>query len=200
MSSQNQLTTRAADGRSDEPRSARWSFETKQVHAGQTPGHRHQRAGAADLPDHVLHVQQHRARRRAVRPCRARQHLHPDHEPDAGRRRAAHRGARRRRRGAVPGVRSGRRDTSRSSTSPTPATTSCRVRGSTAAPTTCSTTRCPRSASRSASSRTPTTWIRGGPRCGRTPRRSSARPSPTRRTTSSTSRTSRPSRTTPACR
>ncbi|MEN3318867.1 MAG: O-acetylhomoserine (thiol)-lyase, partial [Mycobacterium sp.] len=25
------------DGRSDEPRSARWSFETKQVHAGQTP-------------------------------------------------------------------------------------------------------------------------------------------------------------------
>ena len=26
-----------SDGRSDEPRSARWSFETKQVHAGQTP-------------------------------------------------------------------------------------------------------------------------------------------------------------------
>ena len=134
-----------------------------------------------------LHVQQHRARRSAVRSRRARQHLHPDHEPDPGRRRAAHRRARRRCRGAVPGLRPGRRDASRSSTSPTPATTSCPARGSTAAPTTCSTTRCPSSASRSASSRTPTTWTRGGRPCGPTPRRSSARRSPTRRSTSSTS-------------
>ncbi len=38
MSSQNQIDDPApSDGRSDEPRSARWSFETKQVHAGQTP-------------------------------------------------------------------------------------------------------------------------------------------------------------------
>ena len=76
---------------------------------GPNPGHRDQRTCPADLPDHVVHVQQHRARRRAVRPRRAGQHLHPDHEPDAGRRRAAHRGARRRRRGPVPGIGSGRR-------------------------------------------------------------------------------------------
>src|SRR4029079_4351989 len=38
MSSQNQIDDPApSDRRSDEPRSARWSFETKQVHAGQTP-------------------------------------------------------------------------------------------------------------------------------------------------------------------
>ncbi|MCW2628485.1 MAG: hypothetical protein JWR48_5207, partial [Mycobacterium sp.] len=38
MSSENQIDDLApSDGRSDEPRSARWSFETKQVHAGQTP-------------------------------------------------------------------------------------------------------------------------------------------------------------------
>ena len=30
-----------------------WSFETRQIHAGQTPGQRHQRARPADLPDHV---------------------------------------------------------------------------------------------------------------------------------------------------
>jgi O-acetylhomoserine (thiol)-lyase len=38
MSSTNELNDPTQpDGRSDEPRSARWSFETKQVHAGQTP-------------------------------------------------------------------------------------------------------------------------------------------------------------------
>ena len=89
---------------------ANWSFETKQVHAGPDARQRDQRAGAADLPDHVVHVQQHRARRRPVRARRARQHLHPDQEPDQRRRRAAHRRTRRRGRGAVPGVRPGRRD------------------------------------------------------------------------------------------
>ena len=71
---------------------------------------RDQRPRAADLPDHVVHLRQHRPRRRAVRARRAGQHLHPDHEPDPGRRRAAHRRARGRRRRAVPVVRAGRRD------------------------------------------------------------------------------------------
>jgi O-acetylhomoserine (thiol)-lyase len=39
MSLENQLDEprSAPHGRSDEPRSAHWAFETKQVHAGQTP-------------------------------------------------------------------------------------------------------------------------------------------------------------------
>ena len=159
------------------------------------PRHRHQRPGAADLPDHVVHVQQHRSRRRAVRPGRARQHLHPHHEPDhrTSSSSASPRSKAVSRRCSWPPGRPPRR--SRSSTWPPPATTSCPARGCTAAPTTSSTTRCPSSASRSASSRTPTTWSPGAPRCGRTPRRSSPRPSPTRRSTSSTSPASPPSRT-----
>ena len=49
------------------------------------PGPRpdHGRAGAADLPDHLLRVQRHRARGEPVRAQGVRQHLHPDHEPDA---------------------------------------------------------------------------------------------------------------------
>ena len=31
-----------------------WSFETRQIHAGQIPGHHHRRPRAADLPDHVV--------------------------------------------------------------------------------------------------------------------------------------------------
>ena len=48
------------------------------------PGARpdHRRPRAADLPDHVLRVQRHRARREPVRAQGVRQHLHPDHEPD----------------------------------------------------------------------------------------------------------------------
>ncbi len=42
-------------------------------------------AGGADLPDDELPVPRHRARRQPVRPGRGRQHLHADHEPDAGR-------------------------------------------------------------------------------------------------------------------
>ena len=74
------------------------------------PRLRDQRPRPADLPDHVVHLRQHRARRRPVRPGRAGQHLHPDHEPDPGRRRAAHRRARGRRRRAVPVLRAGRGD------------------------------------------------------------------------------------------
>ena len=97
------------DNESDDP-TATWSFETKQVHAGQTPDIA---TNARALPIYQttsLHLQQHRPRGGAVRPGRARQHLHPDHEPDTGRRRAAHRGAGRRCRGPVPGLRSGRGD------------------------------------------------------------------------------------------
>ena len=46
------------------------------------PGHR--RTGGADLPDDVVRVPRFRARRQPVRSRRGRQHLHPDHEPDAG--------------------------------------------------------------------------------------------------------------------
>ena len=50
------------------------------------------------------------ARGEPVRAQGVREHLHPDHEPDAGRRRAADRGARGRRRGAARRVRAGRGD------------------------------------------------------------------------------------------
>ena len=50
------------------------------------------------------------------------------------------------------------------------------------------------------SSRIPTTSTPGAPQCGRTPRRSSPRPSPIRRSTSSTPRASRPSPTNTASR
>ncbi len=39
---------------------ANWSFETKQVHAGQTPDGATNARAFADLPDHVVHVRQHR--------------------------------------------------------------------------------------------------------------------------------------------
>ena len=154
------------------------------------PGQRHQRARPAHLPDHQLHVRQHRPRREPVRAQGVRQHLHPDHEPDPGRGRGAHRVPRGRRRGPPGRLRPGRRDPGaaqhrrgrrphrvqpqplRRHLQPVPLHAS-------------------RSwASRSRSSRTPTTWTAGVPRSGPTRRRSSPRPSPTRRTTSSTSRAS----------
>ena len=161
--------------------SASWSFETKQIHAGQSPDAGHARPGPADLPDHVLHLRQHRPRRRAVRAGRAGQHLHPDHEPDPGHASSSASPHSRAvsRRCSWPPVRP--RRPSRSSTSPARATTSCPARGSTAAPTTCCTTPCPSWASRPRSSRTPTTWTPGRRRSGRTPRRSSPRRSPTRK-------------------
>ena len=64
----------------------------------------HGRAGDPDLPDDVVRVPRHRPRRGALRPRGARQHLHPDHEPDPGRVRGPDhraRGWRRRARGRV---------------------------------------------------------------------------------------------------
>ena len=98
---------------------------------------RHRRPGAADLPDDVLRLQRHRARREPVRAQGVRQHLHPDHEPDPGRRGAADRGARGRRRGAARVAPARPPRPSRSSTSPRPATTSSPAPASTAAPSTC---------------------------------------------------------------
>ena len=60
--------------------------------------YRDQRGRGADLPDHLLPVPRHRARRQPVRAQGARQHLHPHHEPDQRRAGAADRRARRRRR------------------------------------------------------------------------------------------------------
>ena len=68
-----------------------WSFETKQIHAGQAPD---PPPAPAPLPIYQttsLRVQRHRARGEPVRAQGVRQHLHPHHEPDPGRRRAAHR-------------------------------------------------------------------------------------------------------------
>ena len=127
-----------------------WSFETRQIHAGQAARRRHRRPRPADLPDDVLRLQRRRARGEPVRAQGVRQHLHADHEPDAGRRRAAHRQPRGRRRRAARRERPGRRDAGASSTSPRPATTS----SSQPEPVRrhlqpASTTRCPSSASRS---------------------------------------------------
>ena len=46
-------------------------------------------AGGADLPDHLVRVRRHPARRRPVRAGGAGEHLHAHHEPDLGRVRAA---------------------------------------------------------------------------------------------------------------
>ena len=90
--------------------SPNWSFETKQIHAGQVRRQRHRRPGAADLPDDELRLQRHRPRREPVRAQGVRQHLHPAHEPDDRRRRAAHRGARGWRRRPARRLGPGRRD------------------------------------------------------------------------------------------
>ena len=153
-----------------------WSFETRQIHAGQTPDPATGARAAADLPDDVLRLPRHRARREPVRAQGARQHLHADHEPDPGRRRAAHRRASRAASApcSSPAGRPPRR--SRSSTSPRRATTSSPARASTAARTTCSTTRCPSSGIEVSLRRRPgRPRVRGAPRSARTPRRSSPR-------------------------
>ena len=79
-----------------------WKFETKQIHSGAAARPGDQRARDADLPDHLVRLQQRRARQEPVRARRVRQHLHAHPEPDPGRRRAARRRARgRHRRPAV---------------------------------------------------------------------------------------------------
>ena len=87
-----------------------WGFETRQVHAGAEPD---PTTGARATPIYqttsfVFRDTEHAAS--AVRARRARQHLHADHEPDAGRVRGAHRRARGRRRRARHGERPGRAD------------------------------------------------------------------------------------------
>ena len=165
---------------------ANWAFETKQVHAGQTPDIA---TNARALPiyqttSYTFNSTEHAAALFGLaEPGNIYTRIMNPTQDVVEQRIAALEGGVA---ALLAGVRPGRRARSRSSTSPRRATTSCPARGSTAAPTTCSTTRCPSSASRSASSRTPTTWIVARRRSGPTPRRSSARPSPTRRTTSST--------------
>ncbi len=56
--------------------------ETIVLHAGYRTRPGDQRRRGADLPDHLLPVPRHRARRQPVRAEGARQHLHPHHEPD----------------------------------------------------------------------------------------------------------------------
>ena len=87
-----------------------WSFETKQIHAGQQPDEATNARALPDLPDDVVHLQEHRPRGGPVRTRGVRQHLHAHHEPDAGRRRGAGRRARGRRRRAAGGERPGGRD------------------------------------------------------------------------------------------
>ena len=84
--------------------------ETRALHSGQKPDPSTQRPGRPDLRDDELRLRRRGARRPAVRAPGVREHLHPDHEPDDGRLRAARRGARGRRRGPGRRVRPGRRD------------------------------------------------------------------------------------------
>ena len=180
--------------------SADWSFETKQIHAGQTPD---SQTNARALPiyqttSYMFDATEHAANLFGLEELGNiyTRIMNPTQAAVEDRVAALEGGVA----ALLVSQRPGGRDASRCSTSPRPATTSCRARRSTAAPTTCSTTRSPSSASRSRSSTTPTTSSSGAPPSARTPRRSSARPSPTRRTTSSTSRASPRSRTRSACR
>ncbi len=161
---------------------------------------RHQGARPADLPDHQLHLRQHRSRGRAVRSRRARQHLHPNHEPHSGRGRAAHRGSRRWRRGAAAVLRPGRRDLrhpeprrGRRPHRRQPVPVRRHLQPAALHPA--------QAGHRGLLRRGPPTTSSSGPRrSARTPRRSTARPSPIRRTTSSTFPVSPASHTTMACR
>ena len=133
-----------------------------------------QRPRRPDLRHHELRVRRRRPRRAPVRAPGVREHLHPDHEPDDRRVRAAGRRARGRRRGPRPRLRPGRRDAVDPQPRPRRRQHRLARRRSTAAPTTCSPTRCPRSASRRRSSTAPIRRPSGG-RSTRRPRRSSSR-------------------------
>ena len=74
------------------------NLSTIAVHAGQTVGSDDRVPRRPDLPDDLLRVQEHRARRQSLCAEGIWQHLHPDHEPDDGCLRAARRRHRRRRR------------------------------------------------------------------------------------------------------
>ena len=104
-----------------------WGFETKQVHAGAVPD---PTTGARAVPiyqttSYVFRDTEHAADLFAL--AGARQHLHADHEPDAGRVRGPHRRARRRRRRARRSASGpGRGDDRAPQPRPRTATTSCR--------------------------------------------------------------------------
>ncbi len=126
-----------------------WGFETRQIHAGAVPDPTTGAAGRSHLPDDELHVPRHGPRGGALRAGGVREHLHQDHEPDPGRVRGADRVPRRWRRRASRSPAARRRRPSPCSTWPRTAGTSCPRPPSTAEPTTCSTTPCPSSGSRS---------------------------------------------------
>ncbi len=73
--------------------SSDWAFETKQIHAGQTPD---EATNARALPIYQTTSYTFNSTAHAAEPLRAertRQHLHPDHESDPGRCGGSHRGA-----------------------------------------------------------------------------------------------------------
>jgi hypothetical protein len=109
-----------------------WGFETRRSTPASSPTRPPARGPCRSTRRRVLRLQRHRARGEPVRAQGVRQHLHPDHEPDAGWSRS---GSRRSRvasgRCSSPRVRPRRR--SACSTSPRPATTSSPARRSTAA-------------------------------------------------------------------
>ena len=126
----------------DDP-TANWSFETKQVHAGQTPDIA---TNARALPiyqttSYTFNSTEHAAALFGLaEPGNIYTRIMNPTQDVVEQRIAALEGG-----VAALFLASGQAaETSRSSTSPTPATTSCPARGSTAARTTCSTTRCPR--------------------------------------------------------
>ena len=132
--------------------SEHWGFETRQIHAGAEPD---PTTGARAVPIYQTTSYQFRDTQRRGEPVRAgrdRQRLHADHEPDAGR--CWRRGSTRSRAACttavgLPGtlaVGSGQAAATLAilNLGRAPATTSCRRRRSTAARTTCSTTRCPK--------------------------------------------------------
>ena len=157
--------------------SAGWSFETKQIHAGQHPT-RPPTPGPCRSTRPPPTSSRHRPRRDAVRAGGVRQHLHPDHEPDPRRRWSSGSPALE---GGVAALLLASGPGGGDAGHPEHRRRRRRYRlqppASTAAPTTSSTTRCPSSGSRSPSSKTPTTSTSGVRRSGRTPRPSTPRPS-----------------------
>ena len=63
---------------------APFGFDTRQIHAGQRVDADHRRPRGADLPDRVVRLRGHAARRRPVRPEPLRQHVHAHRQPDHG--------------------------------------------------------------------------------------------------------------------
>ena len=159
--------------------------ETRALHSGQKPDPATQRPRRPDLRHDQLRLRRRRARRPALRAPGVREHLHPDHEPDDRRLRAARRRARGRRGGPRARLRPGGRDAVDPQPRPRRRQHRVVVSRSTAAPTTCSPTPCPRSASRRPTSTAPTRRPSGGPSTSG-PRRSSSSSSATRGSTSTT--------------